>query len=116
MTKAVSYYQRRRHSGLADAQYAMSQIFAEGSGGKKRDEVEARRWLEFAAKQGYDTAELDLGTWLVEGRGGSKDSKAGFNWLRRAALGGNVAAQKPHRQALHAGNRTDPDTITAAAW
>ena len=52
---------------------------------RKRDEAEARRWLELAARQDFDTAELDLGTWLVEGRGGPKDRKAGFRWLRRAA-------------------------------
>ena len=35
----------RRTAGLADAQYAMAQIYANGVGGKKRDEAEARRWL-----------------------------------------------------------------------
>ena len=67
MTKAVAYYQRAAEAGLADAQYAMSQIYANGVGGKKRDEVEARRWLALAARQNFDTAQLDLGTWLVEG-------------------------------------------------
>ena len=51
MAKAVSYYERAAEAGLADAQYAMSQIYANGVGGKKRDEAEARRWLTLAAQQ-----------------------------------------------------------------
>jgi uncharacterized protein len=116
MAKAISYYERAANAGLADAQYAMSQMVANGAGGKKRDDAAARRWLERAAAQGFDTAELDLGTWLVEGRGGGKDAKAGFNWLRRAALGGNVAAQNRIAKLYMQGIGTDPDTSLAAAW
>jgi TPR repeat protein len=116
MAKAAPYYERAAKAGLADAQYAMSQIYVNGTGGKKRDEVEARRWLLRAAEQGYDTAELDLGTWLVEGRGGPQDRKAGFNWLRRAALGGNVAAQNRVAKLYMQGLGTEPDNIMAAAW
>ncbi|MDW6021920.1 tetratricopeptide repeat protein [Mesorhizobium sp. BAC0120] len=116
MAKAVPYYEQAAKAGLADAQYAMSQIYANGAGGKKRDEVEARRWLQLAAEQGYDTAALDLGTWLVEGRGGPQDRKAGFNWLRRAALIGNVAAQNRLAKLYMQGLGTDPDNIMAAAW
>jgi TPR repeat protein len=116
MAKAVSYYERAAAGGLADAQYAMSQIFANGAGGRKRDDVEARRWLELAARQGFDTAELDLGTWMVEGRGGPRDRKAGFNWLRRAALAGNVAAQNRVAKLYMKGLGTDPDELMAAAW
>ena len=47
----------------------MSQIFANGVGGKPRDDVEARRWLLLAARQNFDTAQLDLGTWMLEGKG-----------------------------------------------
>jgi TPR repeat protein len=116
MTKAAPYYEMAGKAGLADAQYAMSQICAQGVGGRKRDEAEARRWLVLAANQGYDTAELDLGTWLIEGRGGPKDVKAGFGWLRRAALGGNVAAQNRLAKLYMQGIGTDPDNIMAAAW
>ena len=116
MEKAVSYYERAAHAGLADAQYAMSQIFANGVGGKKRDEAEARRWLTIAARQGFDTAELDLGTWMVEGRGGPSDRKARFDWLRQAAIGGNVAAQNRVAKLYVQGIGVDPDQVTGAAW
>lgn len=116
MAKALAYYERAADAGLADAQYAMSQLVANGAGGRQRDEAEARRWLERAAMQGFDTAELDLGTWLVEGRGGAKNAKAGFNWLRRAALSGNVAAQNRVAKLYMQGIGVEPDTGMAAAW
>jgi uncharacterized protein len=116
MVKALSYYERAARAGLADAQYAMSQICANGVGGKKRDEIEARRWLTLAARQGFDTAELDLGSWMVEGRGGPRDRKTGFDWLKRAALGGNVAAQNRVAKLYVQGIGVDPDQVMGAAW
>ena len=116
MVKAVSYYERAAAAGLADAQYAMAQVFANGAGGKQRDDAEARRWLALAAHQNFDTAQLDLATWLVEGRGGERDYKAGFGWMMRAAEGGNVAAQNRLAKLYMAGIGVDPDPIAAAAW
>jgi len=90
---AVPYYEKAARTGLADAQYAMAQVYANGVGGKPRDEAEARRWLERAARGNFDTAQLELGSWLVEGIGGPRNEPMGFAWLKRAAQGGNVAAQ-----------------------
>lgn len=116
MTRAVSYYKRAADGGLADAQYAMSQVVANGAGGSKKDDAEARRWLLLAARQNYDTAQLDLATWLVDGRGGPRDLKAGFGWMKRAAEGGNVAAQNRLAKLYMAGIGTEPDATEAAAW
>ncbi|MEP9397864.1 tetratricopeptide repeat protein [Mesorhizobium sp. KR2-14] len=116
LEEAAVYYERAAQAGLADAQYAMSQLYANGVGGKKHDDAEARRWLVLAARQGYDTAQLDLGTWMVSGRGGPREEKAGFSWMLRAAAGGNVAAQNRLAKLYMNGLGTDPDTVTAAAW
>jgi len=94
----------------------MSQIFAEGSGGKKRDEVEARRCAGVRRQAGLRHGRARPRHLASKAAGGSKDSKAGFNWLRRAALGGNVAAQNRIAKLYMQGIGTDPDTITAAAW
>jgi TPR repeat protein len=115
LEKAVSYYERAAKGRLADAQYAMSQIYANGVGGKPRDEAEARKWLVLAARQGYDTAQLDLGTLLVDSRS-ERDEKEGFRWLRLAAEGGNVAAQNRVAKLYMNGIGTAPDSISAAAW
>jgi TPR repeat protein len=116
MAKAVTYYQRAAEAGLADAQYAMSQVHANGAGGKKKDETEARRWLVLAARQNFDTAQLDLATWLIEGRGGPRDLEAGFGWMKRAADGGNVAAQNRLAKLYMGGIGTEPNATDAAAW
>jgi TPR repeat protein len=116
MARAVTYYQRAAEAGLADAQYAMSQVYANGAGGKKKDETEARRWLVLAARQNFDTAQLDLATWLIEGRGGPRDLEAGFGWMKRAADGGNVAAQNRLAKLYMGGIGTEPNATDAAAW
>lgn len=116
VARAVIYYERAAKAGLPDAQYAMSQIDAGGIGGRPKDEAAARRWLELAARQNYDTAQLDLGTWMLEGRGGKKDQAAGFRMLKRAAEGGNVAAQNRVAKLYMNGIGTDPDETFAAAW
>lgn len=113
---AYPYYEKAANAELPDAQYAMSQMLANGVGGKKPDEVEARKWLARAARQNYDTAQLDLGSWLISGRGGERDLKSGFAWLKRAAEGGNVAAQNRVAKLYMQGIGTEPDSIFAAAW
>ncbi|MCV3238761.1 tetratricopeptide repeat protein [Mesorhizobium sp. ZC-5] len=113
---AFPYYQKAAEADLPDAQYAMSQILANGTGGQKPDDVKAREWLVRAARQNYDTAQLDLGSWLISGRGGERDLKSGFAWLKRAAEGGNVAAQNRVAKLYMQGIGTEPDSIFAAAW
>jgi TPR repeat protein len=114
--KAYDYYEKAADAGLADAQYAMSQAFANGIGGKVKNDEEARRWLLLAAHQNYDTAELELGTWLVEGRGGPADLEGGFRWLKQAAEGGNVAAENRLAKLYLNGIGTQADKVEAGAW
>ncbi len=114
--RAIVYYERAAKAGLADAQYAMATIYADGIGGRARDDAEARRWLGLAAQQNFDTAQVDLGTWLIEGRGGPRDEKRGFRILKGVAEAGNVAAQARVAKLYLNGIGTDPDSIFAAAW
>ena len=112
----ASWYQRAAEQGLADAQYAMAQFLANGYADTPADPEKAREWLQKAARQSYDTAQLDLGTWLVLGRGGPKNERAGFSWLLRAAVSGNVAAQNRVAKLYVAGIGTQPDMVMGAAW
>ena len=114
--RAAPYYQRAADAGLADAQYALAQLYANGLGGKAKDDGLARRLLAQAARQNYDTAQLDLGQWMIEGRGGARDLKDGFSWTRRAAVGGNVAARNRLAKLYVGGIGVEPDVITGAAW
>ena len=116
IARAVPDYERAAATGLADAQYAMAQVYANGVGGKPHDDAQARRLLAQAARQNYDTAQIDLAAWMIEGRGGVRDLKSGFNWMKQAAEGGNVAAQNRLAKLYMGGIGTDPDLILAGAW
>jgi TPR repeat protein len=113
---ALPWFQKSADQGLPDGEYALSQIFANGTLKIPQDEPKARQYLLKAAVKGYDTAQLDLGSWLVQGRGGKRDYKAGFGWMLRAALGGNVAAQARLAKLYRDGLGVDGDFIKAAAW
>ncbi|MGL4489736.1 MAG: tetratricopeptide repeat protein [Rhizobiaceae bacterium] len=113
---AFDLFQRAANAGLADAQYAVSQFLANGTAGVPFDEVKARSWLEKAAVQNYDTAQLDLGSWLIDGVGGKKNYDAGFLWTKRAAEIGNVEAQRRLAHLYEDGIGNPGDQIAAAAW
>ena len=116
LARAVDYYEKAAEGGLADAQYAMAEIYRNGVAGKSRDLGIARTWLERAARQNHDTAQIDLGAFLIEGLGGERNLKEGFGWTMRAARAGNVAAQNRVALLYRAGIGVEPDSVTAAAW
>ena len=116
MREALPYFRKSAEAGVPDAQYALSQILSSGIANIIPDDEEALKWLTLAAQQNYDTAQVDLGTWLVEGRGGQRDAKAGFRWLKLAADQGNVAAQNRVAKLYRAGVGVEADAVEAAAW
>lgn len=116
LAKAVPYYELAAGQGLADAQYAMAQVYLNGIGGRPVDPSEARRWLELAARQNFDSAQVQLGTLLVQSGEGEAAEKLGFQWLKRAAEGGNVAGQIRLARLYRAGVGVDADPIEAGAW
>ena len=76
----------------------------------KEKKAKAREWLTRAAKAGFDTAQVDLGIWLVNGTAGERDLEEGFRWLNGAAQRGNVVAQNKvaHLYIQALGTRPDP--------
>lgn len=113
---AMPYYEKSAEQGIADAQYALSQIYTNIEGLPPEKTKRAREWLLRAARAGYDTAQLDLGIWLVNGVAGEKDYEAGFNWLKRAADAGNVVAQNRLAFLYINALGTKPDPIEAGKW
>ncbi len=116
LEKAYPWFQKAADAKLADGQYAVSQIYANGAGAVPRDDAKARRYLLLAARQGYDTAQYDLGRWLVEGRGGPRNYEDGFGWMSAAARRGTVAAQAWLARLYRDGIGTEGDLVKAAAW
>ena len=113
---AYPWFKKSADQGLADGEYAVSQVLANGTPSIARDMPKAREYLIKAAVKGYDTAQLDLGSWLVAGLGGPHEYKAGFGWMLRAATGGNVAAQARLAKLYRDGIGIEGDSIKAAAW
>ncbi|MFD1328173.1 tetratricopeptide repeat protein [Mycoplana ramosa] len=113
---AMPYYEKSAEQGIADAQYALAQIYTNLANLPAEKTRRAREWLLRAARAGYDTAQLDLGIWLVNGVAGEKDYQAGFNWLKRAADGGNVVAQNRLAYLYINALGTPPDPIEAGKW
>lgn len=113
---AYPWFQKAADAELADGEYAVSQILANGTLNVKRDDLKAREYLLRAARKNYDTAQLDLATWLVEGRGGERDYDSGFRWMLMAARGGNVAAMARLARLYRDGIGTEGNPVEAAAW
>ncbi len=113
---ALPFYEKAAEQGLADAQYAVAQLYVTLGDLPKEKKALARRWLMRAANSGYDTAQLDLGLWLVNGVGGERDLDRGFQWMRIAALRGNVVAQNKLAHLYINALGTRPDPVEAAKW
>ncbi|SKA34967.1 tetratricopeptide repeat protein [Consotaella salsifontis] len=113
---ALPYFRSAAFAGIPDAQYAMAEMLAYGRGVDHIDEPAARQWLRAAASLGHDTAQVELGIWLVNGRGGPADPQEGFLWLRRAAEQGNPIAINRVAHLYKDGVGVTPDKAQAAKW
>jgi TPR repeat protein len=113
---ALPYYEKSAEQGVADAQYAVAQIYSALPDLPPEKKQLAREWMARAAHAGFDSAQVDLGVWLVNGTNGPRDFVKGFQWLRIAANGGNVVAQNKLSHLYINALGTKPDPIEAAKW
>ena len=113
---ALPFYEKSAEKGIADAQYAVSQIYWNLKDIPADKKAKAREWLTRAAKAGFDTAQVDLGVWLVNGVGGERNLEEGFRWLYGAAQRGNVVAQNKVAHLYIQALGTKPDPVEAAKW
>jgi len=113
---ALPYYEKSAEQGIADAQYAVAEIYASLPDLPEEKKQLAREWMARAAHAGFDTAQVDLGIWLVNGQNGPRDFVKGFQWLRLAANRGNVVAQNKLAHLYINALGTKPDPVEAAKW
>lgn len=113
---ALPFYEKSAEKGVADAQYAVSQIYFNLTDIPAEKKARAREWLTRSAKAGFDTAQVDLGIWLVNGTGGEQNLEEGFRWLLGAAQRGNVIAQNKIAHLYIQALGTRPDPVEAAKW
>ncbi|MBW3097868.1 tetratricopeptide repeat protein [Pseudohoeflea coraliihabitans] len=116
LKRALPYFEKAAAQGVPDAQYALARSYMNALGIPEEKRAQARSWMRKAAQGGYDTAQLDLAIWLIDGVGGEKDYERGFRWMQTAALRGNVAAQNRLSVLYIHAIGTRPDPIEAAKW
>lgn len=116
LTMAMPYYEKAAEQGIADAQYALAQVYSALKDVPEEKKARSREWMMRAARAGFDTAQLDMGLWLVNGYNGPRDYEAGYRWLSIAAARGNVVAQNRLAHLYINALGTKPDPVEAAKW
>lgn len=90
--KARALLAKAAESNLAEAQYQLGLMTAEGVGGAK-DDAAARALFEKAAAQNHPGALERMGAFASHGRGGPEDSQAAKSYYEKAAALGNEEAK-----------------------
>src|SRR5690242_13649629 len=72
--KGASILHRAASDGSVWAQYRLGLCYEHG-GGVPRHYRRAREWYKKAAEAGFDSAQLNLGIMVAEGRGGAADQR-----------------------------------------
>ncbi|MBW8284468.1 MAG: sel1 repeat family protein [Rhizobium sp.] len=116
LSSALPYYEKAAEQGIADAQYAVAQIYESLKDLPEDKRKKARYWLDRAARAGFDTAQLDIGIWLVNGIAGDRNYEEGCRWLKISANRGNVVAQNRLSHLYINALGTRPDPVEAAKW
>ena len=71
----------------------LGSLYRTGDDGLAKDCKEAFKWLQKAADQGNDEAQLMLGYMYDKGEFVAKDQQAAVKWYRKAADQGNAEAK-----------------------
>ena len=106
---------QRAERGDHEAELQMGLRYADGSGVIKNDK-EAARWLEKAARGGKSEAQYRYGLALLEGRGVVQDYKAAFFWIVQPAKRGHSDAQLTLGELHRYGTGTPVDKAQAYLW
>jgi hypothetical protein len=105
----------RASQGSAEAQLQMGIRYAEGDGVIKNDQ-EAAKWFELAAKRGLAEAQYRYGLALMQGRGVVQDYQAAFTWIKKPAQQGYAKAQYSLGELYRYGTGTPIDKARAYLW
>lgn len=117
--EAYDVFMSAAEKGLAEAQCALGQMYAEGLG-VAQDYVQAEHWYRMAANQGDIDAMVYLGTMYysgVEDYGIHKDFNKAFHYYSRAANFGNDAEAQLYLAYMYLrGEGTEQDLEKAFEW
>lgn len=113
---ALPWFEKSAAEAVPDAEYALSQIYPALDASSEQNRREALFWLEQAAEDEHDTAQLELALKYLNGDGVERDEVAGFDWMHRAALQGNPAAASKLALLYKDGIGTKANDLSAAIF
>ncbi|AMM85463.1 tetratricopeptide repeat protein [Martelella sp. AD-3] len=113
---ALPWFEQAAEADVADAQYALSQIYRALDGLPAEKRALWRYWLRRAANGEHDTAQLELALDLINGTEMPRDIAEGAEWMHRAALAGNPAAASRLAYLYLNGIGTPVDEQSAAVF
>ena len=113
---ALPYYEKSAEQGIADAQYALSQIYTNLADLPPEKTKRAREWLLRAARAGYDTAQLDLGIWLVNGVAGETRLRGRFRLVEEGGRWRQRRGAEPAGLSLYQRARNTAGSVEAGKW
>ncbi|WP_336276632.1 tetratricopeptide repeat protein [Bartonella sp. CB178] len=114
--QALKFFLKGASLGDPEAAFAAAKILSLGTSTRPRDDHNARRLMEIAAKNRHPMAQILLAEWLVEGRGGEPDFQRAFSLLLPNALNMIAPAQISLARLYRDGIGIEGDVVTAAAW
>ncbi len=109
-TEARAWFERAAAQGLADAQFNLALIYANGDG-VPADPRQAAHWCRLAAEQGFAAAQDRLGVMYIKGEGVPQDEVEALAWFQLAASGGDTEG-KAHWDYTQ--RRAQPAALQAA--
>ena len=129
--KAFSWFRKAANDNSVVGEELVGDAYFSGANVKK-DDKEAAKWWQKAAKQGDDyaqsmlrllsakqgdvTAQLSLGQDYYYGRGLQKDDKKAFHWWHEAAKQGDPRAEDGLGMLYASGHGVRKSQVSAEAW
>ena len=106
--------------GDVNAQYFLGRTYQEVVRNKGQgitaDNKPAVKWFTLAAKQGYYSAQFNLGVMYEGGEGVLQDDKTAVKWYRLAAEQGNATAQTNLSMIYGMGSSVIQNNVYAYMW
>lgn len=112
---AFMIFQSLATQGIAQAQFNLGLMYAQGQGVVQDDE-EAVKWYKLAGAQGQVSALHNLCVMYANGRGVVQDYAVAGKWFKLAARQGQVSAQFILALMYQAGQGMEQDYAEAARW
>lgn len=118
--EAIKYYRKAAEHGNAEGQFGYAALLAAGEGAPK-DVIEARRWLDTAAKQGHKMAINELAIAYLRGTldipEAERKGPVALQWVQLSAENGFIPAMDAMVAAYRNGEfGLKADLKTAALW